>query len=259
MIGSVELERPYCYGRHCHCGHSPLDDVLGLHASCLQRDGQQAAVDLAVAWPFDTAARQFERLSGMRVSRERLHTFTNRVAEGRSVLDVVPSGEERARRVAQVAQGHLRRPVLVLGVDGAYVPSRPARARGRRPGKARQRARRARWQHAWRAAQGLRFSLLDGDRMVHVLSWHQIPKDHDLGAALRQGKEAGWMPTEAVRLGVVCDGAEWLWKHLEALVPQACPVLDYDHGSAYLHKVAKAPYVDPVRAQAWAEATLTRL
>ncbi len=36
-------------------------------------------------------------------------------------------------------------------------------------------------------------------------------------------------------------------------------MLDYYHCAEYLHKVAKAQYVDPVQAQEWAEATLTRL
>ena len=48
LIGGVELARPYFYCRHCHRGHYPLDDVLGLHPGCLQLDVQQAAVDLAI-------------------------------------------------------------------------------------------------------------------------------------------------------------------------------------------------------------------
>jgi hypothetical protein len=158
-----------------------------------------------------------------------------------------------------VAKGRFRRPVLVLGIDGAYVPSRPESARGRRPGQARQRARRARWRHAWRAAKGFRFYLLDGDHIVHLLSWHQVQNEHDLGEALRQVKAAGLIPQETVRLCVVCDGAEWIWKHIQAVFPHACQVLDSYHCAEYLHNVAKAQYVDPVRAQEWAEATLPRL
>jgi hypothetical protein len=225
----------------------------------LQLDVQQAAADLAIEVPFDTAATQFERLSGIRVSSERLHTCTNRVAEGLSMLDVAPSREEIDRRVAQVAQGRFRRPVLVLGIDGAYVPSRPESARGRRPGQAHQRARRARWKHEWREAKGVRLYLLDGDRIVHVLSWHQIQNEHELGEALQQVKETGLIPTETVRLCIICDGAEWIWKHVQALFPHARQVLDYYHCSEYLHKVAKAQYGNSQQAQEWVEATLTRL
>jgi Uncharacterised protein family (UPF0236) len=259
LAGAIELERPYFYCRQCQCGRYPLDEVLGLRAGRMQLDVQQAAVDLATELPYETASTLFGRLSGITVSSERMHTLIQQVAEGLSVLEVAPSREEIERRVAQVAAGRFRRPVLILGIDGAYVPSRPESARGRRPGQARQRARRARWQHEWREAKGLRFYLLDGERIVQVLSWHQVQKEHELGEALQQVKDASLIPEEAVRLCVVCDGAEWIWKHVQALFPNACQVLDYYHCSEYLHKVAKAQYGQTCQALEWVEATLTRL
>src|SRR5262249_19284090 len=52
---------------------------------------------------------------------------------------------------------------------------------------------------------------------------------------------------------------EWIWKHVQALFPSACQVLDYYHCAEYLHKVAKAQYGQTVQALEWVEATLTRL
>jgi hypothetical protein len=83
--------------------------------------------------------------------------------------------------VRQVATGHFRRPVLGLGIEGAYVPSRPESAHGRHLGQARHRARRARWRHEWREAKGFRFYLRDGERIVHVLSGHQVQTEEELG------------------------------------------------------------------------------
>src|SRR5262245_56642399 len=177
MGGPVTLERPSFYCQGCHAGTYPLDAVLGVRAGRMQPDVQQAAVDLATEFPYETASRLFGRLSGIPVSSERMHTFTDHVVEDPSVVEEAPSREEIARRIEQVAAGRLRRPVLVLGIDGAYVPSRPERARGRRPGQARHRARRARWRHEWREAKGLRFYLLDGERIVHILSWHQVQNE----------------------------------------------------------------------------------
>ena len=259
MVGAIALERPYFYCPVCRVGTYPLDEMLGVCAGRMQRDVQQAAVDLATEVPYETASRLFGRLSGTAVSSERMHTFTHQVAEGLRVVEVAPSREEIDRRVAQVAAGRFRRPVLVLGIDGAYVPSRPESARGRRPGQARHRARRARWRHEWREAKGFRFYLLDGERIIHVLSWHQVQNEHGLGEALQQVKDAGLIPEEAVRLCVVCDGAEWIWKHVQALFPKACQVLDYYHCAEYLHKVAKAQYGHTGQALEWVEATLTRL
>ena len=230
-----------------------------MSAGRFQRDVQQAAVDLATELPYETASTLLGRRSGMMVRSERMHTVTHQVGAGLGVVAVAPSREEIDRRVAQVAAGRCRRPGLGLGLDGAYVPPRPDSARGRRPGQARHRARRARWRHEWRAAKGFGFYLLDGERIVHVRSGHQVCTEQEGGEALQQVKDAPVIPEETVRLCVIGDGAEWIWKHVQALVPQACQGLDYDHCAAYLHKVAKAQYADPLRAQAWTEAPLTRL
>jgi hypothetical protein len=157
LVGDLEIERPSFYWRSCREGTYPLDAVLGLSTGQMQPDVQQAAADLATAIPFETASAMLERLSGIAVSSERIHTLTNQVAEGLSVLDGAPSRDAIDQRVAEVAAGRFRRPVLVLGIDGAYVPSRPENARGRRPGQARDRARRATWRHAWYEAKGFRF------------------------------------------------------------------------------------------------------
>ena len=47
LVGAIELERPYFSCRQCQCGRYPLDEVLGLRVGRMQRDVQQAAVDLA--------------------------------------------------------------------------------------------------------------------------------------------------------------------------------------------------------------------
>jgi Uncharacterised protein family (UPF0236) len=259
MVGAVELARPYFYCRVCSEGTYPLDDKLHVSAGRIQLDVQQAVADVVTELPYETAATLFGHLSGIAVSSERMHTLTSQVAEDLTVLDVAPSREAIEQRVAAVAAGRFRRPVLVLGIDGAYVPTRPESARGRRPGQARQRARRARWRGEWHEAKGFRFYLLEGERLIHVLSWHQVQTEEQLGEALKHVKEAGVIPEEQVRLCVVCDGAEWIWKHVQALFPHARQVLDYYHCAEYLHKMAKAQYGTSLQAQEWVEATMTRL
>ena len=259
LVGAVELERPYFYCTACRRGRYPFDETLDLTPGCKQLDVQKAAAQVVIELPYDTAQTLFRDLTGVSMGSERMHTVTNHVATDLTVLDVAPSREEMERRIAEVAGGRFRRPVLVLGIDGAYVPTRRESARSRRPGQGRHRAKRARWKGQWREAKGFRFYLLDGERIVQVLSWHQVQTEADLGAALQQVKEAGVIPEDHVRLCVVCDGAAWIWKHVQALFPHARQVLDYYHCAEYLHKVAQAQYGASVQAVAWVEATLTRL
>jgi hypothetical protein len=248
LVGSVQLERPYFYCPACRVGLSPLDEALGLAPGRTQREVQKAAAKLVTAVPYDEAQRWFGDLTGVGVGSERMHTCTNHVAEGLTVLDVAPSRAEIERRIAEVVAGRFRRPVLVLGIDGAYGPTRPERARGRRPGQGRQRAKRPLWRGQWRDAKGFRLYLLDGDRSVHVLSWHQVQNEAQLGEALTQVTEAGLIPEAQVRLCVVCDGAEWIWKHVQALFPHARQMLDYSHCAQYLHRGAKVHYGTAVQA-----------
>jgi hypothetical protein len=100
---------------------------------------------------------------------------------------------------------------------------------------------------------------MDGERIVHLLSWHQVQNETELGEALKQVKEAGLIPEDRVRLCVICDGASWIWEHIESLFASARQVLDYYHCSDYLHRMAKTQYGDCQQAHEWVEATLTRL
>ena len=259
MVGPVQVERPYFYCTSGCGGVYPFDDVLNLAPGRKQLDVQQAAAQVAVEMPYEEAQTLFSDLTGVGLGSERLHTFVHQAAEGLGVLDVAPSRDEIECRIEEIAAGRFRRPVLVLGIDGAYVPTRPESARQRQSGQRRCRARRASWRGQWRDAKGFRFYLIDDERIIHLLSWHQVHNEEQLGEALKQVKEAGLIPEEQVRLCVVCDGAEWIWKHVQALFPKARQVLDYYHCKEYLHKVAKAQYDSPERALEWVEATLTRL
>jgi len=119
LVGLVHLERPYCSCPACRVGLSPLDEVLGLSPGRPQLEVQKAAAKLVTEVPYDEAQRLFGDLTGVGVGSERMPTCTNHVAEGLTGWDVAPSRDEIERRIAEGAAGRLRRPVLVLGIDGA--------------------------------------------------------------------------------------------------------------------------------------------
>ena len=157
MVGVVQFELPYFYCTACRGGVYPFDEVLGLAPGRKQLDVQKAAAKVVTEMPYDEAQTLFRDLTGVSVGSERMHTLTNQVAEGLTVLDVAPSQDEIERRIVEVAAGRWRRPVLVLGIDGAYVPTRPESARERRAGQRGTRAKRASWRGQWRDAKGVRF------------------------------------------------------------------------------------------------------
>jgi hypothetical protein len=260
LVGAIRLRRPYFYCERCERGRAPLDAALELTDRRKQPDVQKAAVKLTKEVPYETACELFEELTGLSLSAHTAHEVTQAVAEGLTVLDVAPSREEILAKVAAVAMGQPWRPILVLAIDGADVPTRPETAKGRRPGRKKARAKRARWSGEWREAKGFRFYLLADDRIVQVLSWHQVQTDEETAEALRQIKAAGLIPEEDVRLCVIADGARWIWKQAQVLFPSAVEILDYYHCSEHLHKVAALQYgTHPERQREWCEAGLARL
>jgi hypothetical protein len=185
---------------------------------------------------------------------------TPAVAEGWTVLDVAPLRAEILAQVEAVALGQPWRPLMVLAIDGADVPTRPETAKGRRPGRQKVRATRARWTGEWREAKGFRFDRLADDRIGQVLSWHHVQTDEAAAAALRQVKAAGLIPEAEVRLCVIADGARWIGKQVQDLFPSAVEILDYDQCREHVHKVAALQDgAHPEHQRQWCEAALARL
>jgi hypothetical protein len=260
LVGAVRLRRPYVYCEPCQRGTAPLDELLQVTGRRKQPDVQRAAVKLPQEVPYETACELFEELTGLPLSAHTAHAVTHEVAAGLTVLDVAPSREAVLAKIASVAAGRPWRPILVLAIDGADVPTRPEAATGRRPGRKKTRAQRARWTGEWREAKGFRFDLLADDRIIQVRSWHQVPTDEEATEALRQVKAAGLVPEAEVRLCVLADGARWIWKVAQELFPSAVEILDYYHCSEPVHQVAALQYgAHPARQQEWCEAALARL
>jgi Uncharacterised protein family (UPF0236) len=260
MVGEVSLSRPYFSCISCQKGFAPLDDALQRSARRVQWDLQQAAARLAAEVPLKTAQELFTQLTGLSLSDHTIHAVAGELSHELGVLEVSPTAAEIGHRVAAMAAGKTWRPVLVLAIDGAYVPTRPEQAKGSAPGRRGRRARRAEWEGEWKEAKGFRFYLVDQERIVHLVSWYQVCCDEEVGTALRQVKEAGLIPEDQVRLCVPGDGAKWIWKQVHALFPTAVQILDYYHGSEHVHTVGRLQFGDDaVQEREWVEAMMARL
>jgi hypothetical protein len=260
MIGQITIHRPYFHCCVCRHGFYPLDEALRLSSRRKQYDVQEAAADLAKEVPYEKASKLFTKLSGIPMSDHVMHEVANAAGDELSVLDVSPTPDEIAARIQEVSQGKKWRPIMVLGIDGADVATRPESAKGSRPGRKKHRAKRGKWKGEWREAKGFRIYLVDGDRIVHLLSWHQVQNQEELAESLKQVKEAGLIDETLVRLCVIADGALWIWNQVKELFPTAREILDFYHCSGYIHEVSSNQYMDdPLKAMEWVEATMARL
>lgn len=247
MQGPSELShKPWYYCVDCSHGFSPLDKVLALSRQKHQFDVQKKVTKTIAEMPFSCSSELFAELTGYPVSDHFMHDTFEKVGAYATLENVIPSREKIAKRCADVKEGSWK-PVLVVASDGAHVPTRP---------KAKRNAKRG--QGKWQEAKGFRIYLLSKKRIVHVASWHQIQNEAQFGEDL--ALVASRIPQDDLRIGLLGDGADWLWKHMIACFPKGRQILDYYHCAEHIHKVAKLHYGDKSeKGFEWVESTLTRL
>jgi hypothetical protein len=250
LVGTVTLYRPYFYCNSCQFGFYPIDEALGLSKRKIQPDVQELEAWLAAEMPYETSCETLQRCAGIPVSNHHIHDVSNEIAQDLQILDVCPGKEEIKCQIDTISEGKFRRPILMIGLDGAHAPTRPEPSARKGP----------RGKGEWKEVKGFRLYLLDSERIIHLISWHQIKNDKELAADLLRIKQAALIPEEKVRICVIGDGAPWIWNRIQELFPDAKLVLDYYHCSQYLYDTAHAQYgKHSQKAQEWVEATLTRL
>jgi hypothetical protein len=246
MQGPSALKRPWFYCLDCGYGFSPLDEVLEISRKKYQFDIQKKAVRTSAEVPFSCGSEIFEDLTGQSTSNHFIHDTFEDVGSEAYLEDVIPSKEDITQRIKPASDGAWR-PVLVVASDGAHLPTRPKAKRNHKRGKG-----------CWQEAKGFRAYLLSKSRIIHVASWHQIQNEEQFGKDL--SLLASRIPQESVRIALLGDGADWLWKHMTVCFPKGRQVLDYYHCAEHIYKVAKAQYGEKSsKALEWVESTISRL
>jgi hypothetical protein len=246
MQGPSSLKRAWFYCTDCSYGFSPLDKVLELSRKRYQFDVQRKSVKTTAEVPFGCGSDMFEELTGQSLSDHFMHETFEEVGAHASLETVIPDKNAIQKRIDQASTGAWR-PVLVVASDGAHLPTRAKTKRNEKRGKGR-----------WQEAKGFRIYLLAHDRIIHVASWHQIQNEEQFGKDLAY--VASLIPQDQVRIALIGDGADWLWKHMTACFPLGRQVLDYYHCAEHIYTVAKAQYGDSLfQAVEWVENTISRL
>lgn len=103
-----------------------------------------------------------------------MHEVVGEIGRKIDILDVCPSKEEIDQQINILSEDKFRRPVLMLAVDGVHAPARPEPS----PRKG------ERGKGEWKEVKGFRLYLINGPRIIHLISWHQLKEHHELAADL---------------------------------------------------------------------------
>ena len=242
-IGTLSFSCPYLYCPSCKTYHTPYENALNLKRGKYQHDVQKVAARMAASETFEEAAEMLNEIYRFNISPDTVHTLTNDLAEEIKLSEIIPTKEELAAIIDKIYKKKKPRPVFVFAADGAMVPIRTETLHV---------------PNCWKEARGLRGYLIDSDRIIHVLSWHQIASKQEFLAHLTEVREKNLIPTDKVRLCFIGDGAQWIWDIVKEVFPDCQQVLDYFHCSEHLHEFARQHF-DESKDKEWVEATKVRL
>ncbi len=245
--GPSQIHRPYFYCSPCGIGYAPADHDLQISPSRKQHDLQDIALEFMAEMPFDRASQLFSKATGVSYSEGRMHDLLEDFGEQLTLEQVIPSKQDIENRIDTLPTGSKWRPVLMVATDGAHAPIRP-------PGKRNEK----RDKGDYNEAKGFRIYLLGEDGILHLASWHQVTDAEILKKDLKS--VAARIPRDKVRIGLIGDGASWLWTAMTEAFPNGREILDFYHCSEYIHALGPALYPDDSKkALEWVDGTMTRL
>jgi len=242
-IGTLSFSCPYLHCSSCKTNHTPYEDALNLKKGKYQHDVQKVAARMASSETFEESAELLNEIYRFGISPDTVHALTNDLADEIQLSEILPTAEELLKIIDKIAKGKKRRPVFVFTADGAMLPIRTEKLHS---------------PNCWKEARGIRGYLLDQDRIVHVLSWHQIASKQEFLQYLIEIRDKNLLPPDKVRLCFIGDGAQWIWDLVQEVFPDCREVLDYYHCSEHLHAFANAHFGEG-KGQEWLEATKARL
>lgn len=236
MAGVVKLNRRAYYCKRCDCCTYPLDTALEVPYGAFTARVQRAVAWLSAQGTFRQAVRTLSTLGGVHVSAKQAERIAEEAGEwanqqlAADIAKVFPQNAHcphlRQRYPDALAeQLHDPRYTGYVMMDGAMTPLK---------GK-------EHWNESKMGTVCLtegRASQTQQPRIVHRLYTHH------LGGAEQLGRQVYTLAARAritglSRLGIIGDGAAWLWTQASLLFPHALQILDWNHAMEYLWAVGR--------------------
>lgn len=216
MAGTQELRRNYHFCGLCKHGFYPLDERLQLPADGeLSSEVERRILDFGINDTFQDAAERFTMHYGLEISENLVRRVVERVGRQLEEHDRESLQERLRPRSSEPAE------LLVVGMDGSMLPMRGG--------------------DAWREAKvgvvyraeavergGSGRGRVGSARYAAVLGPPcELAKELASCLAVEQCERA----SQAVVIG---DGAPWIWRLAEELLPEAHQVLDWAHVAEHI-------------------------
>ncbi len=257
LVGDYRIVRPYYVCHHCHRGHAPLDERLGLGAGAFSPGLQRVACRLGIEDAFDNAVDVLREALRIEVAGEAVRRVTEgigrvaeaegqaEVARARQCKDPLPKGTVKAKSSVLVVEMD---GVMVHEVDGDWhemkvglaAPLGPKVQEGEQTGR----------------------EMLQMGQPNYCAGIEEA--EEFFYRLYVQACQAGLGDPSVKMVVVLGDGAEWIWRRAAAFLAipgvQVIEIVDIYHAFEHLGDVAKAVFgAGTERAAQWLQPVKRRL
>ncbi len=233
--GEFHIDRAYYYCRACGTGFCPVDARLGLTSGEYSPAVVALSARFAGYLPPRAAVRELAEVCGLHLSattvRKQAQQMGMALQEAWQAEETAFFADPDKEVKARPAQLHLTGDGVMVHVDGAW--------------------------HEAKLGCAYRRGCLGGVESVRYTA--TLAKSTQFGKRFRVlGHVCG--ADQCRRVGVVADGAEWIWQEVGKYYPRRVQILDYYHACQHLWEVAHAAFGEGSEAaEAWMDQQQKRL
>jgi hypothetical protein len=237
VFGRIHYRRPYYGCDHCHQGHYPLDEQLGIQPGQMSAEVVQLAALMGIQTSFATSRDLLARTALLELSANSIRKACQQV--GQRVMQIETQQYEASQDLDQQRQ-HQRladKPPRIYGsLDGFNVHIDDD------------------WHEmkagSWWITRRLSNGELKSENITYYADYLAAADFSDLVWATGFQRLAD----QAHEVIFVADGAEWIWNIVQQHFPNAVQILDWYHALSYVQAVAQAAFSDELERHGWFDA-----
>jgi len=234
LQGRMYYRRAYYVCERCGTGQYPLDERLGIEPGQMSGEVVKVAALCGVQDAFEAGSDLLARTTLLELSPNSVRKACQHIGE--QVMEQETQMQARSQDLAaQLTQRRATtKPKRLYGsMDGFYV----LLENGYHEMKA----------GAWWTTRLRRDGTVEADQLHDYVDLLPAEEFADLVWATGFARQAD----QALELVFIADGAEWIWRIVSRLYPNAIQIVDWYHACTYLAAIAADAFSDPPQAEAW--------
>jgi Uncharacterised protein family (UPF0236) len=239
LLGRVAYRRAYYLCDHCHRGHYPLDQRLGIKAGEMSAEVLKVAALVGVEDAYGSSRDILLQTAQLELSansiRRACHHIGQQVEEWEAqALNQSQDGPSLLgqRRQATPPQR------LYASMDGYLVH----------------------FADGWHEMKAGAFWTVSNKGKAQAIEYYTDTAAAEAFSELVWARAVARRAHLAAELVFIADGAHWIWRIVQRHFPHAIQIVDWYHASSYLVKVAQAAFGEhTTQAQHWLEHSKTAL